>query len=77
MSYRNNDAWVITGAILTCILLCVGLVAWSMSACTEVCRINGDKDHFLIMGGGCWCEDEDGLYNPKDSRDRVRDREKP
>lgn len=36
--------------------------------CAHVCRRNGDNSDYLV-GGECWCADEQGLYNPKDSRE--------
>lgn len=65
-------AWVIVFFVIFLTAILGGNYVLSTAACTEVCLINGDKDHYIVFGGGCWCQDEDGLYNPKDSRDQPR-----
>lgn len=35
--------------------------------CQYICDGNGDENAFKWQAG-CWCRDEKGLYNPRDSR---------
>lgn len=51
--------------------LVVGTRSCSSSECSEICRANGDRGDFTWTQG-CYCRDEHGIYNPKDSRDRSR-----
>ena len=43
----------------------------SYSACSRVCEANGDENGW-DWWMGCFCQDEEGLYNPKDSRETKR-----
>jgi hypothetical protein len=47
-------------------------VRYSAQSCARVCEHNGDESEYLWTGGGCWCLDEQGAYNPKDSREDRR-----
>ena len=38
------------------------------SGCARVCEANGDANGWDVRTG-CYCRDDGGLYNPKDSRD--------
>ena len=67
------SAVVLPFAFLAFVLVGAGALAmWGTnSACERVCQANGDEngwDWWL----GCFCKDEHGLYNPKDSRDRSK-----
>jgi hypothetical protein len=55
-----------------------GLVLWgNHSACQRICEANGDENGWDYWAG-CYCKDEFGLYNPKDSRgDRSPGKEGP
>jgi hypothetical protein len=54
---------IIVGGII------LGMRACSYSECGEICRSNGDAPDWTWTQG-CYCRDKDGVYNPKDSRER-------
>jgi hypothetical protein len=59
------------------VLLVVAVVFGSFSygvhinnqGCQYICDGNGDENAFKWQAG-CWCRDEEGLYNPRDSREK-------
>lgn len=50
-------------------VICAGVWWANVSSCERVCMINGNAWHYEPFGGGCYCRDDDGLYNPRDSRE--------
>lgn len=67
-----RDLFVILG-VFTCIGLFVYAIAlvdkhYEDRGCQYVCEGNGDENAYR-WDAGCWCRDEEGLYNPADSRD--------
>lgn len=65
MNYQDNT---LLFTILALILLIVGAFWLTCSGCARVCEANGDKNGWDVRTG-CYCQDANGLYNPKDSRD--------
>ncbi len=65
-----NNPWAFAAAML---LLAAGLAAIAIScevqACDRVCRANDHTGNYEVFAGGCYCRDDKGLYNPRDSRD--------
>jgi len=55
-------AWI----VLVVLILMLG-PAWSCNECHSVCAGQKAKGNYTFTQG-CFCEDEDGLYNPKDQR---------
>ena len=53
--------------IVFCILFGVGNCVVKQHQCNFVCTTNGHEPVYLIAEG-CYCKDERGLFNPKDSR---------
>lgn len=72
MGYGMNDDWSTT--VVSAILL-LGLMAGavfvptrcSYNDCSDICSTNKDEAHWTWTQG-CFCKDDDGLYNPKDER---------
>lgn len=48
----------------------IGMRVCASSDCSEICKATGDKADYTWTQG-CYCRDEEGMYNPKDSRDRA------
>lgn len=47
-------------------------LAWcTLEECGDLCKRNGDERNWTFTQG-CYCEDEQGVYNPKDSREENR-----
>lgn len=70
MAYGNDGSLI--GAVLT-IFLVVALVfgarACEIAECNSICTANKSGARWTWTQG-CYCKDADGLYNPKDSRER-------
>jgi hypothetical protein len=59
-------------AIILIVAPLAAIGVWgSHSGCKRVCEANGD-DNGWDWWMGCFCQDEEGLYNPKDSRETQR-----
>ncbi len=56
------------GAAVPVLLLFLGVWAFAAWGCGKACEANGDEANYIV-GNGCYCEDEIGVYNPRDSRD--------
>ena len=73
MSKESKKSFIKTSVISTFVLVitfCVftapmKVIDWSN--CEDACEANGDESMWMISQG-CFCKDDDGLYNPRDER---------
>ena len=68
MSYHDDgDGWLNVLGLVFVILCasCVPIV--SCNECATVCGENNHKPKWTVSQG-CFCRDDKGLYNPRDSR---------
>lgn len=67
----SSDGWRAFASLAICILFICGIVfiplKCRMDACINVCESRGHECSYLI-GDGCYCVSDSGLYNPKDER---------
>lgn len=66
---NNTPTWIVAIFLLLVALIPIGRCTCSQSECASICTENGAKSAWTFTQG-CYCKDSDGVYNPKDSRDR-------
>lgn len=57
--------WVFTVAVIVSAVAAAW--AFTVNGCENACEANGDEAEFIV-GNGCYCRDDAGIYNPRDSR---------
>ena len=66
-----EDRLILLGIVLGFLLLVAGVwyasIYYGNRGCAYVCEANGDENAYR-WDAGCWCRDEEGVYNPSDSR---------
>ena len=66
-----RSAWLVASIVTGAALLLYGTwratVYYSNQGCGYVCEANGDENAYR-WDAGCWCRDDQGVYNPQDSR---------
>lgn len=71
MSFLDGDKGFCFGLLfisLACFFLIFGFIEMEKSSCDRVCEENDDVAQYEVFGGGCFCKNKEGLYNPRDSR---------
>lgn len=67
--FSVGEKAVMVGAVMLIFMLIFGIITAAKAECRKVCESNGHEEQYFVFSGGCWCQDEAGLYNPRDSRE--------
>lgn len=70
MSYSNNSGgFGLFLSIVFILVIMAGPAVCSMNECDTICRASKAETRWTFTQG-CYCADDEGLYNPKDERSR-------
>lgn len=66
-SFRWGLAWYAIGMFVVGFVYMTPMKIIDWSNCEDVCEANGHECMWKISQG-CFCKDDDGVYNPRDER---------
>lgn len=67
--FDETSVWPTVLLILLLPMMLIAHCSCSQAECASICVENGAESAWKFTQG-CYCKDSEGVYNPKDSRDR-------